>query len=277
MSLGRLAGRTLLATGLAATMCVGTYWTAQAMQTDLADRAQTTLQAHQLTATVVFSGRDAYVWADTPTARADAIAVLKTMPGVRIVVIGEGVPPTSTQPSASAAVTSATPSATRTSLATATATIAASSTTAVASASTATITSAALPATSVPATSATSTPPAVPVTIPAWPVIRFDGDSTNVDKAGKAELVQMAQFMVAHPTVRVLLTGYTDMGRTQPGRQALGLARAQSAEAALTANGASASRITVASRGGNDPVASNNTAQGRALNRRVNVTMTQES
>jgi outer membrane protein OmpA-like peptidoglycan-associated protein len=83
--------------------------------------------------------------------------------------------------------------------------------------------------------------------------------------------------MVAHPATMVTLTGYTDMGRTDADRQALGLARAKSAAAVLTDNGVSSDKIAVKSRGGNDPVASNDSAQGRALNRRVSVTMTQEN
>jgi OOP family OmpA-OmpF porin len=115
------------------------------------------------------------------------------------------------------------------------------------------------------------------VTIPAWPLIHVDGNSATVNTAGKAELVQMAQFMVAHPSVKVLLTGYTDMNGTAAQRQALGLARAKSAEDTLVAHGVSASRIVAASRGGNDPIATNDTSQGRALNRRVTVAMTQEN
>jgi outer membrane protein OmpA-like peptidoglycan-associated protein len=115
------------------------------------------------------------------------------------------------------------------------------------------------------------------VAIPAWPQILFDGDSATVNKAGKAEVAQIASFMVAHPTMTVLLTGYTDTSGTAAGRQALGLARAKAVQAVLVADGASSSRITAASRGGNDPAASSSTSQGRALNRRVTVTMTQES
>jgi outer membrane protein OmpA-like peptidoglycan-associated protein len=277
MSFGRTVGGALLATGLAATMCVGTYWTAQAMQSDLTHQAQTTLQAHRLAATVVFSGRDAYVWADTPTARADAIAVLKTIPGVRIVSIGEGAAPSSTQasPSPAAATATATGTGTRTSQPTASA----SNETPTAS-STASVTLAAASATAaVPPTSATAatSAPTESVTIPAWPLIHVDGNTANVDTAGKAELVQMAQLMVAHPSVKVLLTGYTDMTGTAAERQALGLARAKSAEGTLVAHGVSSSRIVVASRGGNDPIATNDTSQGRALNRRVTVAMTQEN
>lgn len=275
MPLGRLVGGTLIATALAATMCVGTYWTASAMQSDLVDKAQTTLDAQHLTATVMFSGRDAYVWADTPTARADAIAALKTIPGVRVVLVGEGPAPLTPQ-SPSAAVTStrpstapsaeAVPTATPPQTGSTPATGAASATSAVASSTAATAAETPVP----PATTA-------PVTIPAWPAVLFDGDSSTVNTAGTAQLVQVARFMVAHPTTTVVLTGYTDTGGTAAGRQALGMARAASAQAVLVAEGVSSSRTTIASGGGSNPVSTSGTSQGRALNRRVTVTMTQES
>jgi outer membrane protein OmpA-like peptidoglycan-associated protein len=269
MPFGRIVSGTLLAVGLATTMSVGSYWTAQAMQSDLTDQAHTALQARHLTATVTFSGRDAYVWADTLTARADAIAALKTIPGVRVVLVGEGAPPVTpgSRPSAAPA-TSARPASTPTPTSIAIRTTRTSAT--------------ASPSAAVPASTVTTlTPPhtasSIPSAIPTWPAIPFDGDSPNVDAAAKAELVEIAQFMVAHPTMKVRLTGYTDTSHTEAERQALGLARAKSAAAVLAANHISSSRTTVASRGGNDPVASNATAQGRALNRRVNVSMTEES
>jgi len=281
MSLGRRASGTLLATGLAATMGLGTYWSAHAMESALVDQARVTLEARQLTASVLFAGRDATVWADSPSAREDAITTLRTIPGVRIVVIGEGAPPAVSSSSSSVAVTSAKPTATRTTVATpratATPTVSSTSTptvtttpTAAASATTAVAT------TPVPSASPSSADPK-PVTIPVWPAIQFGGGSPNLDATAKAQLVKIAQFLVANPTVKVTLTGHTDMGLTEAERQALGLARAKAAAAVLVANGVSSSRITAVSQGGNDPVASNSTATGCALNRRVDVTMNQES
>lgn len=276
MSLGRRASGTLLATGLAATMGLGTYWSAHAMESTLADQARVTLEARQLTASVLFAGRDATVWADSPSAREDAIAALRTIPGVRIVVIGEGAPPAVSSSSSSVAVTSAKPTATRTTVATpkatATPTITATPSATVSSTSAPTVTT-----TPTAAASATTAEATTPVTIPVWPAIQFNGGSPNLDATAKAQLVKIAQFLVANPTVKVTLTGHTDMGLTAAERQALGLARAKAAAAVLVANGVSSSRITAVSQGGNDPVASNSTATGRALNRRVDVTMNQES
>jgi len=276
MSLGRRASGTLLATGLAATMGLGTYWSAHAMESALVDQARVTLEARQLTASVLFAGRDATVWADSPSAREDAIAALRTIPGVRIVVIGEGAPPAVSSSSSSVAVTSAKPTATRTTVATpratATPTITATPSATESSTSAPTVTT----TTPVPSASPSSADPK-PVTIPVWPAIQFGGGSPNLDATAKAQLVKIAQFLVANPTVKVTLTGHTDMGLTAAERQALGVARAQAAASVLVANGVSSSRITAVSQGGNDPVASNSTATGSALNRRVDVTMNQES
>jgi len=274
MSLGRRASGTLLATGLAATMGLGTYWSAHAMESTLADQARVTLEARQLTASVLFAGRDATVWADSPSAREDAIAALRTIPGVRIVVIGEGAPPAVSSSSSSAAVTSAKPTATRTTVATPKAT----ATPTITATPSATVSSASAPTTTTPVPSASpSSADPKPVTIPVWPAIQFGGGTPNLDATAKAQLVKIAQFLVANPTVKVTLTGHTDMGLTAAERQALGLARAQAAASVLVANGVSSSRITAVSQGGNDPIASNSTATGSALNRRVDVTMNQES
>ena len=210
------------------------------------------------------------MWADSPSAREDAIAALRTIPGVRIVVIGEGAPPAVSSSSSSVAVTSAKPTATRTTVATPTITATPSATVSSTSAPTVTTTPTA-------AASATTVEATTPVTIPVWPVIQFGSGSPNLDATAKAQLVKIAQFLVANPTVKVTLTGHTDMGRTAAERQALGLARAKAAAAVLVANGVSSSRITAVSQGGNDPVASNSIATGCALNRRVDVTMNQES
>lgn len=71
--------------------------------------------------------------------------------------------------------------------------------------------------------------------------------------------------------ISVSLVGYTDSGRTQAFREALGLERAEAVRDALVAAGIDASRISVSSRADADPVASNATAQGRAANRRVEI------
>ncbi len=273
MSFARSAGGALLATGLVATMGLGSYWSAQTLQSTLADEARLALESRALTATVQFDGRDATVWAASPGARDQAVAALLTIPGVRVVVAGDGTPPENASAGSTVTVArSSSPSATPYSSVTATPTV-----TTTPSASL-TPSPSSTPTASASSQTATPTPtPAPTLSIPAWPAIMFLGGTAVLDATDKAQLAQVAQFLVANPTVKATLTGHTDMGRTESERQALGLARAKAAAAYLVAGGVPAARITTLSRGGSSPVASNTTAAGRAANRRVTIAMTQES
>lgn len=268
MSIAGRAGGALLATGLAATLSVGSYWSAQSLQSTLADQARSTLEARHLAATVQIAGRDATVWAATATVRDQAIAALLTVPGVRVVAAGEGTAPDSsagaetvTVGSAASSPTQATPSVTPTP----SASVSASST------PTATVSSS--PSASA-TTAATPTPAPSTLVFPSWPAIQFAGGDSALDATARAELHQMSRFLLANAGVTVTVTGHTDSGRTEAGRQALGLARAKAAASVLTADGVQAGRITTVSMGAKDPAASNTTAQGRAQNRRVTVSMT---
>jgi outer membrane protein OmpA-like peptidoglycan-associated protein len=283
MSYARGTGGVFLATGLAATMGLGSFWSAQSLQSTLADQARMALESRALVAIVQFDGRDATVWASSSAARDQAVAALLTIPGVRLVVAGDGIPPENPSAGSTLTVTraaspskssaSATTSVSTSGTASLTPTVAAAPT----STSTPTVSSTPTASASSVTASAAPTPSATKLTIPVWTAIQFEGGTSALDAADKAELVQIAQFMVAHPTIKVAFTGHTDMGRTGAERQALGMARAKAAAVFLTANGVAAPRIATLSQGGAQPVASNATAQGRAANRRVTLVMTEES
>jgi outer membrane protein OmpA-like peptidoglycan-associated protein len=69
--------------------------------------------------------------------------------------------------------------------------------------------------------------------------------------------------------VPITVTGYTDSVGSDSYNEKLGLARATAVRDYLVQNGVDPSRITVATGGKSNPVASNRTEAGRALNRRV--------
>jgi outer membrane protein OmpA-like peptidoglycan-associated protein len=69
--------------------------------------------------------------------------------------------------------------------------------------------------------------------------------------------------------VPIEIIGYTDSVGSDSYNYKLGLARAQAVRDYLAQAGIEANRLTVSSSGKNNPVASNRTAAGRALNRRV--------
>jgi outer membrane protein OmpA-like peptidoglycan-associated protein len=82
-------------------------------------------------------------------------------------------------------------------------------------------------------------------------------------------LARAAQQLNMLPSVPITIEGFTDSIGSDSFNYKLGLARAQSVRDFLVRSGVNPNRITVASGGKTDPVASNRTAYGRALNRRV--------
>ena len=104
----------------------------------------------------------------------------------------------------------------------------------------------------------------------------FAEGSAALDEAGKAVLAQLAPALKELSGQRIVVAGYTDnvpVGPTQrelfAGNVELSQARAKAVADALTAQGVSAELIATVGLGETHPVASNATAAGRALNRRV--------
>ena len=75
--------------------------------------------------------------------------------------------------------------------------------------------------------------------------------------------------MVANPNVRVVITGHTDNVGGQKFNQTLSLKRAQAVKNWLVKKGIPSNRMRTVGRGQNEPVASNDTDEGRAENRRM--------
>lgn len=73
------------------------------------------------------------------------------------------------------------------------------------------------------------------------------------------------------PNVRVTVVGHTDSTGSDQINDPLSRERALAVRDYLSARGVSSSRIGVAGRGSHEPVASNDTEQGRAANRRVEI------
>ena len=93
------------------------------------------------------------------------------------------------------------------------------------------------------------------------------GTTLQID-ANKAEDL-LAAAMAAD---RVLITGHADATGDRKKNEAIALSRAQSAKAYLVTRGIEDTKISTTTKGDRAPVATNNTAEGRALNRRVDFT-----
>jgi len=87
---------------------------------------------------------------------------------------------------------------------------------------------------------------------------------------------KLVEFLKNHPTRNVLIEGHTDSVGSDEYNQVLSGKRADSVKYALTNSGVDASRITTIGYGEKYPTASNDSADSRAMNRRVDVIILNE-
>ena len=111
-------------------------------------------------------------------------------------------------------------------------------------------------------------PPALKSNLPN---ILFAPDSIDL-LAGEQERIKMlAEILRTAPGSRFIIVGHTaDLGRPQ-GQQELSLARAERIAQLLAAEGILPEAMRHEGRGGTEPISNNATAEGRAMNRRVEV------
>ncbi|HWK35244.1 OmpA family protein [Sphingomonas sp.] len=103
--------------------------------------------------------------------------------------------------------------------------------------------------------------------------VLFATDSATLRPGAIAKLRPLADYLRDNPGVRVGIDGYTDSRGTDAHNQALSDRRADSVRAAFDELGVTRARFTVTGHGKNNPVATNATAEGMRLNRRVEVTL----
>lgn len=100
------------------------------------------------------------------------------------------------------------------------------------------------------------------------------GSSTlDMDKSGE-QLSNMAEIMKCYPNANIKIGGYTDNTGDEAANMLLSQNRANAVMAALTSKGVAADRMSAEGYGIAHPVASNDTAEGRAQNRRIAMRLT---
>jgi len=103
--------------------------------------------------------------------------------------------------------------------------------------------------------------------------VLFATDSDVLRPGAIDKLRPLASYLRANLGVRVAIDGYTDSRGTDAHNQNLSERRAASVRSAFDAMGVTRARFSVAGHGERDPVATNATAAGMRLNRRVEVTL----
>ncbi len=101
--------------------------------------------------------------------------------------------------------------------------------------------------------------------------ISFDTGKAAIKPEMRPILDRFAQTLKDNPATNLRIIGHTDSTGSDAINNPLSLARAESARNFLTLRGVSGARIQVEGRGSHQPVASNDTLDGRARNRRVEI------
>jgi outer membrane protein OmpA-like peptidoglycan-associated protein len=115
--------------------------------------------------------------------------------------------------------------------------------------------------------------PSVPlvdsVIVRLGPSVLFLPDSNEINPQYYEGFAQWAAFLSVSPDVTLTIIGHTDSVGGEEYNRELARRRAQAARAQILRYGIDPTRVTVVAAGPDDPVASNETREGRALNRRI--------
>ena len=104
--------------------------------------------------------------------------------------------------------------------------------------------------------------------------VRFDTNKSTLTAAAKANLDKLVPVFNQYPDTNIQIYGYTDSTGTPEYNLTLSEQRAASVKAYLAGKGLAASRFVTTGLGIADPIASNETPEGRSQNRRVEFAIT---
>lgn len=105
--------------------------------------------------------------------------------------------------------------------------------------------------------------------------VEFESGKATLTPAGRALLDEMAAVMLRLKDRKVDLIGHTDNQGLKATNQGLSKARAEAVKTYLEGKGIRSDLITATGQGADVPIADNNTAEGRARNRRIEFRLAQ--
>jgi OOP family OmpA-OmpF porin len=99
--------------------------------------------------------------------------------------------------------------------------------------------------------------------------VNFEFNKATLTSSSETILTMAYNALIANPDVQIEISGHTDNVGSDTYNQTLSLKRAQAVKNWLVKNGIASNRMKTVGKGKNEPVASNETDEGRAENRRI--------
>jgi outer membrane protein OmpA-like peptidoglycan-associated protein len=101
--------------------------------------------------------------------------------------------------------------------------------------------------------------------------ILFDVNSSTLKEDARTNITKLSRILQKYSDTNILVEGHTDSDGTEEYNQALSERRAASVSGFAKGQGVAAGRFTTVGYGESQPVASNETVDGKAKNRRVDI------
>lgn len=101
--------------------------------------------------------------------------------------------------------------------------------------------------------------------------VHFDTDKATLRPESYTELTELLDYLRRHPGIMIEIAGHTDNTGTEARNQVLSQDRANSIRKYLIGKGIPATRLTAKGYGSSEPVATNDNAEGKQLNRRTEI------
>lgn len=101
--------------------------------------------------------------------------------------------------------------------------------------------------------------------------ILFDVNKSDLRPAAQEELTKLAEILVKYEDTDLIVEGHTDADGTETYNQTLSEQRANSVKGYLVGHSVAGARMTTVGHGEMQPIASNETPEGKQANRRVHV------
>ena len=107
--------------------------------------------------------------------------------------------------------------------------------------------------------------------------VLFDSGRAELSSGGMRNVEKLSGFLKTYPERKVMIEGFTDSVGGDAQNQTLSARRADAVRAALQSQGVGTERLATRGYGESFPVAANDSASGRQLNRRVEIVLSDEA